>query len=322
MYVKDFMIPFWRTYEPKSFCSIDGAAQKDDSGGGDGSSDAGVGGSNDTGNNNDSGADGGGGDSGNVIRPENWREEFAGGDEKKLKRMGRFTEPGALLDSYLELEQTHKNADIRSPFPEEGTDEEKGSWREQNKIPSEAAGYLEGLPEGLDLTDWDKDGVDGLVNAMHGVNASPAATHAALGAYRDHQDAKNSQQADQDVLDRKARDDVLNVDMGKEYRRNMDDLERWAEKSSMTDLVLNARGPDGSYVANNPDYIKALVGLMREGDPIHTIPNLGDGDPSASLDTAIAEIEKVIKNDNKTYTNDKAMNARYLELLEARDKRK
>ncbi|KKL81814.1 hypothetical protein LCGC14_1990980 [marine sediment metagenome] len=65
-----------------------------------------------------------------------------------------------------------------------------------------------------------------------------------------------------------------------------------------------------------------MIGQMRTINPLVTVPGLGGGDPVAALDDEIAGIEKTMKTDFKAYSADKAMQARYLTLLEARDKRK
>jgi len=57
-------------------------------------------------------------------------------------------------------------------------------------------------------------------------------------------------------------------------------------------------------------------------NPLVTVPGLGGGDPALALNDQIAAIEKTIQHDNRTYRGDKEMQARYLELLTAREKRK
>ena len=61
---------------------------------------------------------------------------------------------------------------------------------------------------------------------------------------------------------------------------------------------------------------------MRVISPLVTVPGLGAGDPALALNDEIAEIEKTIRTDNKGYRADKKMQARYLELIEARDSKK
>ena len=83
--------------------------------------------------------------------------------------------------------------------------------------------------------------------------------------------------------------------------------------------IFGARMPDGTPVGNDPEVLKWLIGQMRTINPLVTVPGLGGGDPALALNDEIAAIEKVIQTDNRAYRADKVMQARYLELISARD---
>ncbi len=268
---------------------------------------------------------GGGEDEKKVIWPENWREEMAGGDEKKLTRLGRFDQPGRVLDSYLELEQKHSSADIRSPFPDKGSDDDKATWRESNNVPAEAGGYFDGLPDGITVSEEDRAGMDTLAEAMHAVNASPVQTHAAMGAYYSVVENLKDVRAELDVTAKRDTDDDLDELYGTAgRRRNINDLSSWIGTAGdeVKADILGARTPDGTPLGSNSDFLKWMIGQMRALNPLVTVPGLGAGDPALAINDEIAEIEKVIANDGKAYRADKKMNARYLTLIEARDKNK
>ena len=263
----------------------------------------------------------------NVVWPDKWREEIAGTEDKEAKRLtrlGRFDHPGRIFDSFLELEQTHKNADVRTPFPTEGNDEDKNKWRKGNDIPAEAGGYFEKLPDGLVVGEEDRPGMDVLVEAMHAVNAPTIATHAAMGAYYKHIENVATARAEMDADSKKTTDDALHELYGADFRRNVNDLNGWlsAGGEEVKAKLLSSRMPDGTPLGNDPDVLKWLIGQMRTINPLVTVPGLGGGDPAAALDDEIATIENTMKNDNRAYQGDKKMQDRYLTLLTARDTHK
>ncbi len=107
-------------------------------------------------------------------------------------------------------------------------------------------------------------------------------------------------------------------------RRNVNDLTAWLGTAGdeVKANVLNARTPDGTKLGNDPEFIKWMVGQMRDMNPLVTVPGLGAGDPGLALADEIAAIEKTIQTDNKAYRADPKMQARYLELLSARDNKR
>lgn len=260
----------------------------------------------------------------NVIWPETWRAQIAGEDEKQLERLGRFTDPGALAKSYFEMEKKLSSTPLKTEFPADGSEDEQAAWRESNGVPKEPAGYFENLPEGVEVSDDDRAGIERLAEKMHGANASPAQVHAAMGTFYEIMDDMKAERAEQDIKAQKDTEDALNQLWGGEYRRNINDLNAWlgAGGDEIKTAVLASRLPDGTPLGSNPDFIKWMVGQMREINPIVTVPGLGGGDPAAALDAEIASIENTMRTDRPAYNADKKMQARYLELLDARDKHK
>ncbi len=263
----------------------------------------------------------------NVVWPDNWREGIAGADDKdgkRLTRLGRFDQPSKIFDSFLEIETKYKSSDIRAPFPEADDDDVKATWRKDNGIPAKAEGYLDGLPDGLEVSDADKAGMTTLADAMHGVHAPPDVVHAAMGAWYKHVENSNAERAELDVADKKTTDDELHELYGADFRRNINDLTAWLDSGGeeVKDLVLSSRAADGMPLGSHPVFMKFMIGQMRLIDPLVTVPGLGPGDKDAAGLDEIEMIEKRIREDNKGYRADKKMQDRYLELLDWRDKRK
>ncbi len=266
-------------------------------------------------------ADGGEADGGNVIWPEDWRSRMSGGDDKVAEELGRYAEPGLVGPALVEAKNKIRSADVRTPFPDEASDDDKAEWREKNGVPAEAAGYFEKLPEGVTVGDEDKAGMDKLAAAMHAEHAPPSTVHAAMGAYYQHVEDVEAERAEMDAADKKSTDDELHELYGPDFRRNMNDLTAWVESGGdeVKEAVLKARMPDGTPLGSYPPYIKFMIKEMRGINPLVTVPGLGGGDPALALSDEIAKIEKFIQTNNKEYRTDKTMQARYLTLIQARD---
>lgn len=266
-------------------------------------------------------------DDAKVIWPDKWREQIAGADDKdgkRLTRLGRFDQPGKIFDSMLEVETKYKQADIRSPFPEEGNEKDQAKWRKNNAVPAEAGGYFEKLPDGLVIGEEDKPGMDVLAEAMHAKHVPTDIVHTAMGVYYKQVESALAGRAEADAQSKKDTDDALNELYGSDFRRNINDLGAWLDAGGkeIKAKVLSARTPDGTPLGSDPDFIKFMVGQMRTISPLVTVPGLGGGDPAASLNDEIAAIEKTMKTDFKAYNADDAMKERYLTLLDAREKHK
>jgi hypothetical protein len=78
--------------------------------------------------------------------------------------------------------------------------------------------------------------------------------------------------------------------------------------------------PDGKPLGSDPDVIKWFVSQMREINPRVIVPGLGEGDPMENINGEIAKIEERMRSDFSGYKADAKMQARYLELIAARDK--
>jgi hypothetical protein len=260
----------------------------------------------------------------NVVWPDDWRSKMAGGDTKKLEHLSRFASPDVVLDSYVAMEKEYRGANFKKDFPTDGSDEEKTAWRSSNDIPKDPEGYLANLPTGLTVDEADRPGMMFLASAMHDANAPPGATHAAMGAYYKVVEDMHEKRAEADVKAQHDFDDAMSDLYGKEARRNMTDVHSWMSSGGeeFTGMIQGSRGPDGTPLVHDPVFMRFMVNQIRDFKPIITTPGLGGGDPALAINDEIAKIENRIRTDKGGYSADKVMQARYLELLSARDRAK
>lgn len=274
-----------------------------------------------------SGDEGNGADSAEQqgIWPENWREQIAGEDKKLLKDLQKVRDPKALNDRYRALRSRMDAGELLTPYPAEGTEEEQAKWRESNGIPAEPKGYLESLPDGLVLGEEDAERAEAFAEAMFAHNARPEVVHEALGFHYKMLENQQAERMQKDDEQKNSLQEELIADMGlADYRRSVSSLVSWAESlpDGAGETILNARGPDGTALLNDPAVARALMQVVRELNPVHTVVPGAGADGVQAIADEIADLEKMMGNKNSDYwkgPRSEQLQARYRELVDARN---
>src|SRR3990167_6248044 len=157
---------------------------------------------------------------------------------------------------------------------------------------------------------------------MHGVNADPKSVQSALNAYYNIQDRMIQDRATKDETDKTSARDELRDEMGKDFSRHLTaayDLLQSAPEGIM-DALEGARLADGTRLNNNAQVLRWFAKMAMEMNPAATVaPGKGAGSLQ-SVESEIATIEKRMKEDRNGYMSDNAAQARYIQLVEAKDK--
>ena len=249
--------------------------------------------------------------------PDNWRELYAGQDEKKLNHLSRYASPSAAFDGLIATKTKISSGEYKPivPFPEQGTDEEKALWREQNNIPSDVNGYeFDGIDES------DKEFISDLSNRLLEKNV-PKQYAGEFVEFLKEQDQKAAQfEEEADANAKQAAEDKLHLEWGNDYRRNINMIHGLLDSKGLSEVILNGRGPDGIPLGSNPDVMKALADLAFELNPVSTLVPTVPGNPGASIQDEIDAIKA--KMGTPEYINNEAMQERYRVLLDHRDRLK
>lgn len=264
-----------------------------------------------------------------VDFPADWREKIAGNDDKELKRLQRMKSPRDLYTSYRNLENKVKKGQDPDPFPEDGSDEEKAEWRKARNIPDKYDGYLPNytLDGGFVIGEDDKPKVNKFLETMHKEHADPKAVKAALQSYyaiRDEDIAARKQKDEEEMI---AARDELRDEMGADYSRNLSVLQGFINSApeEVKEQLLGARLSDGTALGNHAPTLRWLMDKALEINPAGTVvPGSGAG-AMASIETEIADLEKKMENKHSDYWSgpkSESLQARYRQLVEARDKMK
>jgi hypothetical protein len=90
----------------------------------------------------------------------------------------------------------------------------------------------------------------------------------------------------------------------------------------LKDKLLNGRLADGTPIGSSPEMLKFLVGLALIQNPSGVVVPGSEADPMKGVEGEIEKIEKTMRENRKAYNLDEPMQARYRQLLEAREKLK
>ena len=261
--------------------------------------------------------------------PEDWRTLAASGDEKTAKLLERYTTPAEVAKALREVNIRISKGELKAPLKKDATPEELKAWRTEQGIPETPDKYDLTLPDGMVIGDNDKPYVDAYAAALHAENASPSTVKAGIAAFMRARQAQVAKIAENDATHKDEVESTLVEAWGHgDYKRNVASITAMLGQadSTVADVVLNARGPDGRAIANNPAVLKWLAGHARElGFVGGTIPPAG-GTNAETIDGEIKRIEATRFNAdgsrNPAYWKDDKVQARYRELLDARDRLK
>lgn len=255
---------------------------------------------------------------------EDWRVTLAGGDEKELERLKRFTDQKAVWKSYRALEQKLSAGEIRPGLAKDATPEQVADYRKAHGIPETPDQYLKDIAPGIVMGEEDKILFSDFAKAMHEVNTTPEVFKQATKWYYDFYEKQQAETNKKDSDFRRESENVLRADWQKDYDEN---ATRAGEvlslaPDSIRENIQNARLPDGSILGNHPDFAKWLAAQSRELNPIRTaVPN-GVVGQIGSVHDEIKNIEKLISDParSKEYWKDEKMQSRYRDLLDYRTK--
>ena len=288
--------------------------------------DAGAGGAGDGGDAGAGKAGEGAGDDGGKGAPANkwpdtWRQELAGDNEKELKQLERYQSPKDIWNKARALEQRLSSGELRSTLPKDATPEQLTAWRAENSIPESPDKYEIKFGDG-GLPEEDRPVIDSFLTAIHGKNVNNEQAKATVDWYYAQVQRQTEEREDKDREFAKQSEDTLRSEWGNDYRPNINSIDAIIDlaPNDVKDLIRRGRLANGDPFLSNPSTMKWLAGLALQINPVTTvIPNAGANIGSA-IDDEIAGIEKLMRTDRKAYNEDEKKQARYRELLDAKDR--
>lgn len=269
----------------------------------------------------DKGADAGKGGDAPIWR-EDWRTQIAGTDEAYAKKLARYSSPKDVANALLSVQNRISSGELRSSLPKNATEDQVKAWRAENGIPEAPDKYELKLADGLVVGEDDKPLIDNLMKSMHKVNAPAGIVSEVVNFYYATKEAEEAARHQKDADAARAASDALHAEWGAEFRPNMNMVDGLLDTApaGVKDLIKFGRLSDGTPIMANPDAIRWLNNMAREINPVTTVvPNAG-ANVSGAIDDEIKKIETTMRTDRKAYNADEKMQARYRDLLNARER--
>lgn len=253
--------------------------------------------------------------------PDNWRDELAGEDAKFRKQLERYASPTALAKAYRELQAKVSSGELKNnKLSDKPTDEDLAAWRKDNNVPEAAKDYINDLPSGVVIGEADKERVNSFLEAMHGRNVPKDVVQAAIEWNQSKIEEELQQRYEHNANLQDKTEEDLRAEWGPEYKRNINMINGLIATlpEDAREALAGATALDGTALFNNANVVRWMVDLARKVNPVGTVVP-GASSPKA-IDDELSQIQKVMREDRKAYNNDPKMQARYLQLLEARER--
>jgi hypothetical protein len=252
--------------------------------------------------------------------PEDWRERWAGKDEKFLGTLKRYASPENVAKAYGALRQQLHNGELIKRLPEGASEEQVKAWRDEMGLPPDPTGYKLPTVSGHEWTDADKPMVEAFLAEAHGANFNQAQVDKALGWYAAQQQAVLENQFQTDTQARQQLEDDLRMEWGPEFRSNIGLMRRYLE-ADIPDggaAIVSARLEDGSRLIDQPWFAKWITELARDR---HGDAAFVSGDGSAAVEGEIEKLEALMHNNPDEYYrtgSDKKLLAAYERKMKRR----
>lgn len=271
--------------------------------------------------------------------PADWREKMAehaaAGDKKayarELKRLQRFTDPTSVYGFAREYEGKFDRGGLVKVPGKDAKPEEVAEFNKAMGVPEKPEDYFKDikLENGAVIGEADKPLADSFAAALHPAGASPAVVSAALNWYYKHQEEQAAAMDEADETFRHESERALKDEFGPAFQRMRNSIGPLfatapggsdpKNPNSLYARLTAGRLADGRIIGNDPDIMRWLVSMAQEINPAATV--VEDGNQSGvTVDAEIKKIEDRMRSDSRGYFKDEPMQARYRELLTARDK--
>lgn len=253
--------------------------------------------------------------------PTDWREKASGGDAKALESLTRYATPAEVAKALRAAQVKLTSGELKPVLGKNPSEQELADWRKSNGIPEAPEKYDVDLGKGFVIADSDKPLVDVFLKEAHKTHQTPEQVKASLRAYFSVTEQVSQARAAEDVAVQDAAEEELRGEWGQEFRPNMSRIHQHLDRvagKDLKDLFLSGRLADGTPIGSSPAALKMLLGLALMENPAGVLVPGGGG--PAGLDDEIASIEKLMRTNRSAYNKDEKMQARYRDLLDARDR--
>lgn len=173
------------------------------------------------------------------------------------------------------------------------------------------------------MADADRPVIDSFLKAAHQANMPADVAKATVGWYYAEVERQTEQRAEMDKQAAKAAEDQLREAWGPaEYRANINSVKGLLSTApeSVRDRLMHGRLADGTPILGDADTIRFLLGIALEINPATSLDLPSGSNTASAIDDEIRSIETKMRKDRAAYNRDEKMQARYRDLVAAREK--
>ena len=261
------------------------------------------------------------------VWPADWRETYAKGDEKVLKRLQRYASPEAAMDALFTAQAQLSKGAGKTALPDNATPEQLAAWREANNIPETPEGYTLQLSDGLIVGQADKPFVDDFLKTAHGKNLDQSTVSLAVDWFLNKQQEAVAQQTEADNNTRVKTHEALREEYGPGYKTEVKiALEALSGMpAELQTSLMTGRLADGTMIGDHPGVIRWLNSIQRQINPVGTVVPGSGAQAVQAMETELTNLRKLMGDKNSDYwKGPKAAGnqARYRELVTAQQRYK
>ena len=255
---------------------------------------------------------------GNGAFPDNWRQAIAGDNADELKQLERYSTPQDVWKKARALEVRLSSGELRSNLPKDATPEQTAAWRKENGVPEAPEKYELKLKDGLVIGAEDKPIVDSFLKRLHGKHVTNEQASELVNAYYDILEAEAAKGETEKAGVKQKVSDALTTKWGGDYRGNMNRIAALVDAN--VPITSKLKGMIQATIETNQEFAELMETFARQINPVTTlIPGAGANIANALADE-INAIELKMRTDRDAYNKDEALQARYRDLLDARER--
>lgn len=252
---------------------------------------------------------------------DDWREKYAGTDEKRLAELKRYASPKAALDGLFAAKQRISSGQLAPTLKPNATPEEISEYRQAHGIPEAPDKYEIKLSGDRKIEEEDKSSLNKLLTRLHAVNAPPSVANAAVEAFYDIEEEILSEQNESDRQARSDVEDALRAEWGGDFRTNVTAVSGFLDTApeGVKDMLRTARTAEGITLLNDARVMSWLADLAHKFNPTASVVP-GAQNPAKAIQDERANIEALMKDSNSEYwkgPKSAQLQARYRQLIEA-----
>lgn len=255
--------------------------------------------------------------------PDNWRDTVSKGDAKLLTRMQRYASPEALVDALVHAQNRISSGELRPVLGKNPTPEQLAEWRTANGIPDKPEAY--DLGKDVKVSESGKVFLEQFLPVAHANNMTPAQVKASLKFVSDMNVRAEEDRAVKDHEFEETGEELLRAEWGAEFKRNMGFIHNTLDGAASPEFktaLLGGRLADGTPIGSSPEALRFLMSLALIQNPTGTLVPGFNANPSEGVEQEIKTIEETMRKNRGAYNKDEKMQARYRELIDAREKLK